>query len=59
MRQQGRDNDKKINALIEDGPATSRNALLLLQTMAFPNSVIENAQALANQFDAEQVWDTV
>ncbi len=49
----------QFDYLLQDGPATSRNALLLLQTMAFPDSVIESAQELAKQFDEEQVWETV
>lgn len=46
----------QFNYLLQKGPATSRNALLLLQNMDFPNSVIKNAQAEANHFDQMQEW---
>ena len=46
----------QFDYLLQDGPATSRNALLLLQTMNFPNEVISHATELSKHFDAEQVW---
>jgi hypothetical protein len=42
--------------VLRKGPATSRNALLLLENMNFPQSVIENAKEMANHFDQTQEW---
>lgn len=46
----------QFDYFLQEGPATSRNAILLLQTMAFPNTVVDEAKKLANHFDKEQVW---
>lgn len=46
----------QFDYLLQNGPATSRNALLLLQTMDFPNEVVDTAKGLAKHFDKEQVW---
>ena len=46
----------QFDYLLQDGPATSRNALLLLQTMDFPNKVVEDAKKSAQYFDKNQVW---
>lgn len=46
----------QFDYLLQKGPATSRNALLLLQTMAFPDEVVVKAKGLAQHFDNEQEW---
>lgn len=42
--------------ILQEGPATTRNALLLLQNMEFPESVVQNAQERATHFDQTQEW---
>lgn len=42
--------------VLQQGPATSRNALLLLENMNFPNPIIDHATARAEFFDQEQEW---
>jgi len=42
--------------LLQEGPATTRNALQLLQNMNFPDNVIDNAQKRAGHFDQTQEW---
>lgn len=41
---------------LQEGPASSRNAILLLENMHFPESVVENAKERARIFDASQEW---
>lgn len=41
---------------LQQGPATSRNALLLLESMDFPEQVISDAEKRAKQFDETQEW---
>ena len=46
----------KFDYLLQKGPATSRNALLLLDNMDFPDSIVEDAVEKATHFDATQEW---
>lgn len=46
----------QFDYVLQKGPATSRNALLLLQNMNFPKHVVENAQQRAKHFDQTQEW---
>lgn len=46
----------QFDYVLQKGPATSRNAILLLQTMDFPKDVVENAQKRAGHFDQTQEW---
>ncbi|MEG1814121.1 MAG: hypothetical protein RR337_12590 [Clostridia bacterium] len=39
-----------------DGPCTTRNAIKLLDVMAFPSAVIQQARALAERFDQSGQW---
>lgn len=41
---------------LQQGPATSRNALLLLENMDFPAEVVEDAEIRAQYFDQTQEW---
>lgn len=41
---------------LQQGPATSRNALLLLESMRFPEEVVEEAEKRAKHFEHTQEW---
>lgn len=41
---------------LQQGPATSRNALLLLKSMEFPGQVVEAAEKRAKHFDETKEW---
>lgn len=49
----------QFDYILQKGPATSRNALLLLQTMDFPNDVVKHAKELSKHFDENQEWLSV
>ncbi|HLR92514.1 MAG TPA: AAA family ATPase [Atopostipes sp.] len=46
----------QFNYVLQKGPATSRNAILLLQNMNFPETVVEDANEKASHFDQTQEW---
>lgn len=48
--------DIQFHYHLQEGPASSRNALLLLENMNFPDTVIRNAQERAIEFDKTQEW---
>lgn len=41
---------------LQQGPATSRNGLLLLENMKFPSQVAAAAEKRAKHFDQTQEW---
>lgn len=45
-----KEDDIQFNYLLQPGPATSRNVLLLLENMDFPESVVENAEEKSATF---------
>lgn len=48
--------DIQFHYQLQQGPASSRNALLLLKNMNFPETVVEKARTRANHFDQSQEW---
>ncbi|MDN6162269.1 MAG: DNA mismatch repair protein MutS, partial [Atopostipes sp.] len=48
--------DIQFHYELQYGPASSRNAILLLENMNFPNQVVENAKEKAENFDHTQEW---
>ena len=48
--------DIQFNYQIQEGPASTRNALLLLESMNFPADVVEKAKERAEYFDETQEW---
>lgn len=42
---------------LHKGPATTRNAILLLEHMGFPQNVVQNARTLASSFDETGRWE--
>lgn len=41
---------------IRTGPATTRNAIKLLESIGYDKSVVEDAEAMAEYFDKEGIW---
>ncbi|MDN6731805.1 MAG: DNA mismatch repair protein MutS, partial [Atopostipes suicloacalis] len=50
------DQEIQFHYQLQEGPASSRNAILLLENMNFPESVVENAKERAKFFDQRQEW---
>ncbi len=50
-------NDVKFDYLIKEGPATNRNAINLLGVLGYDESIVHNAQALADKFLTTGHWD--
>ncbi|NLC65703.1 MAG: DNA mismatch repair protein MutS, partial [Clostridium sp.] len=48
--------DIQFHYRLQEGPASSRNALLLLENMNFPDIVVQNAKERAIEFDKTQEW---
>jgi DNA mismatch repair ATPase MutS len=46
----------QFDYLLRSGPATSRNAILLLQTMDFPSNIVTDAKVQAKHFGETQDW---
>ncbi len=44
---------------VRRGPATSRNAILLLHAMDFPEQIVKKANRQAQHFDLNKVWPTL
>ncbi|WP_203623816.1 MULTISPECIES: DNA mismatch repair protein MutS [unclassified Lacticaseibacillus] len=44
---------------LRQGPATSHNAIALLQAMHYPASITEEAQRLAHAFEQSRTWPTL
>lgn len=49
--------DVRFSYLLHKGPADTRNAIRLLQTVGFDESVTERAQKLASDFEKTGIWD--
>lgn len=50
------ENGITFDYLVKDGPATSRNAIALLKVMAYPESLVTDAQNEAAYFDRYRTW---
>ncbi len=50
-------NDVKFDYLIKEGPATNRNAINLLGVLGYDESIVTDAQALADKFLTTGHWD--
>ena len=50
-------NDVKFDYLLKDGPATNRNAINLLAVLGYDESIVRDAQALADKFLTTGHWD--
>lgn len=48
--------DIQFHYRLQQGPASSRNAILLLENMHFPKIVVEDAEERAKAFDRTQEW---
>ena len=51
------DNDVHFDYKIKSGPATNRNAIKLLGVLGYDESIVDNAQALADKFLATGNWN--
>lgn len=51
------DNDVKFDYLIKNGPATNRNAIKLLGVLGYDESIVKDAQELADKFLSTGHWD--
>ena len=50
------DNDVHFDYLIKEGPATTRNAIKLLNVLGYDENIVDNAQSLAERFLATGQW---
>ena len=50
------DNDVKFDYQIKEGPATNRNAIKLLGVLGYDDSIVEDAQKMADDFLATGTW---
>ena len=50
------DNDVHFDYLIKEGPATTRNAIKLLNVLGYDENIVDNAQSLAEKFLATGQW---
>lgn len=50
------DNDVHFDYLIKKGPATTRNAIKLLNVLGYDENIVDNAQSLAERFLATGQW---
>lgn len=41
---------------VKSGPALSRNAIALLKVMGYPETIVQDAYAAANDFDQNRKW---
>lgn len=51
-----KEGDIQFHYHLQEGPASTRNALLLLESMNFPADVVEKAKERAEYFDETQEW---
>lgn len=54
-----KENGVYFDYLLREGPATSRNALRLLQVMNYPKVIIEHAKTSARNFEQTEQWDPI
>ena len=50
------DNDVKFDYKLKDGPATTRNAIMLLRVLGYDENIVENAQKMADGFSNTGSW---
>ena len=50
------DNDVKFDYKLKDGPATTRNAIMLLKVLGYDENIVENAQKMADGFLESGTW---
>jgi DNA mismatch repair ATPase MutS len=51
------DNDVHFDYKIKSGPATTRNAIKLLNVLGYDENIVDNAQSLAEKFLSTGHWD--
>ena len=51
------DNDVKFDYKLKDGPATTRNAIMLLKVLGYDENIVENAQKMADGFLESGSWE--
>jgi hypothetical protein len=51
------DNDVKFDYKLKAGPATTRNAIMLLKVLGYDENIVENAQKMADGFLKNGVWE--
>ena len=51
------DNDVKFDYKLKEGPATTRNAIMLLKVLGYDENIVENAQKMADGFLKTGSWD--
>ena len=51
------DNDVKFDYKLKEGPATTRNAIMLLKVLGYDESIVRDAQSMADGFLAKGVWE--
>ena len=50
------DNDVKFDYKLKEGPATTRNAIMLLKVLGYDENIVENAQKMADGFLKTGSW---
>ena len=50
------DNDVKFSYRLKKGPATSRNAIKLLEVMGYDKAIVDEAKSLAEHFESSGIW---
>ena len=50
------DNDVKFDYKLKEGPATTRNAIMLLKVLGYDEGIVENAQKMADGFLKSGAW---
>ena len=51
------DNDVKFDYKLKTGPATTRNAIKLLKVLGYDESIVDNAQKMADSFLETGSWE--
>ena len=51
------DNDVKFDYKLKEGPATTRNAIMLLKVLGYDENIVENAQKMADGFLKSGSWE--
>lgn len=59
QEQVSKENGVYFDYLLREGPATSRNALRLLDVMNYPETMVAQAEELAAAFDQTEQWKTL
>ncbi len=52
------DNDVKFDYKLKSGPATTRNAIKLLKVLGYDDSIVDNAQKMADDFLKTGSWES-